>query len=881
MQRPHMSLLSHWSRWLDWHTIRLLIKAAIAPTIALSLYQWTPYALYFGSFGYIIATATIILTPILNRAQFTREIFKCTSVAAISAAVMAFAYFTIIKAREDGPTASAYSSNASALTAVWLVLATFPIGCIVTNPTWTLAGSGALVFSNFGLIYVTEVRTLDAAWKLWRQFTVGIFTGYAISIVVSLVIFPFTARGEYRDAVTKTADSIDEALGHCINVLEKDSDLVTLHCYKVPTNLTSRYADLQKKIGLAREEFAVSAVSSEDLDMTCSAWMKVLVPLIALGEFLESNTDLMPRPNQRTEKATDGGLLMDIMSTAYVNAALAQQKAIRHIKSYSYTRHHEKTNDNTQSVVDDLTNSMADMVESKAKLARAWTELERDQTEPEADRQGLHDVFHISYLMWAASARTLDLVIAAAEIRATQRTRPIRIHWSLVSSYLRWRPWNQSAQHRSKQKDPKHLPPSTRIQRVTSPLQKVPRFFMSEYATIAVRMTCAIMTVSIIGLIEESQAFYLKQHLVWAQYVIGIVMQTSVGQSWRKALFRLLGTILAVLLAFVAWYAGGQTAYGALIWYFIFQVGVMYIPVRYPTRSQLGFVPAFALGIVLGLVLQAKKDRSSHLAQASQQPDTPIYENGGLRLGAICFGLLVGWFWTIFPYPISDKDVFLARLAACLSKLAVLNEATFTLLDARFDQVGVHNQLSPDLEVINKLAGLCSTHYVDCVALIATLRLELHYIKFEMPIGGSFPRKQYKTVIDHIQVIVSRLQLIGLAANNLKEFAESFEPDPDLSRARKELSKLRITAEWATSVFVIMSQSIASAVPLPPHMKTPKNKWANEALEQVQSRSFDPLDNGYLTMVAVRQWSQGIRHRASELLGSVRDVIGELDLFLV
>lgn len=76
-------------------------------------------------------------------------------------------------------------------------------------------------------------------------------------------------------------------------------------------------------------------------------------------------------------------------------------------------------------------------------------------------------------------------------------------------------------------KDPEHLPATNMIERLGNGLRAVNRFFGSRQSFFGIRVACATMTIGIVNFLEPTQAFFVKQRLVWAMIIVSISMTES------------------------------------------------------------------------------------------------------------------------------------------------------------------------------------------------------------------------------------------------------------------------------------------------------------------------------------------------------------------
>jgi len=79
----------------------------------------------------------------------------------------------------------------------------------------------------------------------------------------------------------------------------------------------------------------------------------------------------------------------------------------------------------------------------------------------------------------------------------------------------------------AQKRDPEHLPPTNAWQRAGNAVRAVAKFFSSEESAFGFRCACATLTVGIVAFLEQTQAFFQEQRLVWAMIIISIGMTQS------------------------------------------------------------------------------------------------------------------------------------------------------------------------------------------------------------------------------------------------------------------------------------------------------------------------------------------------------------------
>ena len=101
-------------------------------------------------------------------------------------------------------------------------------------------------------------------------------------------------------------------------------------------------------------------------------------------------------------------------------------------------------------------------------------------------------------------------------------------------------------------KDPEHLPPRNALERFGEYIALIPRSLRSESSKFGFRVVAATMTLGIACFLEETQAFFLAQRLLWSMIMIGISMNRTAGQSVANFVLRIAGTAVAMIGSYVS-----------------------------------------------------------------------------------------------------------------------------------------------------------------------------------------------------------------------------------------------------------------------------------------------------------------------------------------
>ena len=196
-----------------------------------------------------------------------------------------------------------------------------------------------------------------------------------------------------------------------------------------------------------------------------------------------------------------------------------------------------------------------------------------------------------------------------------------------------------------------------------------------------------------------------------------------------------------MVAAYIIWYiVDGHTA-GVLVFLFIFMMMGFYILIKFQRFLIVGIISAVTVLLILGYELQVKK-LGVQLSETNGQPVYPTYELAPYRLATVVVGLFVAWIFTIWPYPVTESSELRKDLGASLYMLAnfmsIVHEIIISRIegtDGDVDTKGTHayNLEKARLAVFGKL-----------LSLVNDMRTNSAFSKFQMALGGQFPREEYE-----------------------------------------------------------------------------------------------------------------------------------------
>lgn len=383
----------------------------------------------------------------------------------------------------------------------------------------------------------------------------------------------------------------------------------------------------------------------------------------------------------------------------------------------------------------------------------------------------------------------------------------------------------------NKRKDPEHLPPANWVEKFGDRVRGFAHFLRSPESVFGFRVACATMCLAIVAFLHDTQRFYVTQRLFWSQIMITISMTTSSGQSVFSFFLRIVGTLAAMVTSFIVYYiVDGKTA-GVLVFFWLVVMWGFYIVLKHPRIIPVGMIFSVTNTLIIGYELQVRK-LGVTLSESNGQPYYPIYLLAPYRLATVCGGLFVAFIWTIFPYPISEHSELRKTLGSTLYLLANYYSVVHETVRVRIQGAEVNMDVKDS--PARKLEKARQTVFSKSMLLLQGLRTHSAFLKYDVPIGGRFPKKTYDKIIGRIQDIFNFMSLISYASQTFSEMnaQQNGESESEwLLDFRSVEHELHMTSKEITTLLSLLSASVANAQPLPPYLRAPEPYALSSKLE--------------------------------------------------
>jgi hypothetical protein len=156
---------------------KLMFKGALAPTIAITLYQADDFASHFTTVGYLIGITSILSLSIQPRAKFLQTMLVNVVFVCFAAACVTLALYCCVEARihsgESGRPSSGgantsglaatgaqtapYNSSAAAVAGIWLMVMIYCMSTVrAAKPQFMIPAISGAIIGNVGMVYAPQ-----------------------------------------------------------------------------------------------------------------------------------------------------------------------------------------------------------------------------------------------------------------------------------------------------------------------------------------------------------------------------------------------------------------------------------------------------------------------------------------------------------------------------------------------------------------------------------------------------------------------------------------------------------------------------------------------------------------------------------------------------
>ena len=429
-------------------------------------------------------------------------------------------------------------------------------------------------------------------------------------------------------------------------------------------------------------------------------------------------------------------------------------------------------------------------------------------------------------------------------------------------------------------KDPEHLPPQNTWEKITNYLRAVPRFFASDASAFGFRAAVATISIGILANIRQTHTFFLKQRLLWAMIMTAISMDSNTGKGLFGFCGRILGTAFAMVSSIVIWYIGYRHPAAIIPIFYIYVMGGFWFLIKNPAFAIIGVISVVTAVLIIGYELQEEK-LGLRLTESNGQTYYNIYILAPYRLGTVCAGLAVAFFWTYFPYPVTTHTTLRKDLGNTLYLLANYYSCVHTTVNMRLKHGANSKRYEADKSSpMYKLSKARMKCFGKLIVLLSKLREHSSFTKWEPTFGGRFPREKYDELINSLQHMFNYISLIAYSSKAFAGEGESEHESEWLRDFRSFTGDLQLTSHEMTSILCLVSASVTNAQPLPPYLRVPKPFALAERMESVDPGILSVRHMSepcYAAFAVLEVASSLIVEEVGFSVRKVQELVGEVD----
>ncbi|KAH8152686.1 uncharacterized protein LAJ45_03527 [Morchella importuna] len=874
---------------LDAGTLMMMAKGALPPTIFTAMYQNSTIAATYGTMGYLVTIVASLSMCILPRAKLVQLTIQNSIAVCLGSATALFGLWTATIARSHNPSSptSAFNGSAAAVSAAWLFANIWLVNVFRAKfPALSIPVILYTIFISVVFTYgplLTMPRAISIVVLLLKAF----MTGFALSLVVGLVVIPVNCRMVWWRGVGGYLEGCKKLLKEQKTFMQQYEDISSYDTHKPSTDKSAPpplsvaqkthsdlFAKLTIDLPMAKRETAIGHYTTRDLRATHKHLQATVLPLQGMTAIL----DIFDRGVAHAAANEDGEChgkeqfseVMRVLREPYGVIGGLCEEAVEHtmiLLELGGRKQDKKATDVEEGAVkvagqigfcdvlqervETFYATRTDEIKShfKAKVPVDVGDMTRKaQTMLDDDAKSmLYLVLFMEHLLRSASESLLSLARFA---EATKASGILDRRRFVYPSLRRVKKWLLSADGGGDDV-------------VDSIFRR-----RAGYRGVA----CATMVVAAPGFFESSYVFFNEKRLMWAMIMVAIGMSPTSGASLVGFIGRIVGTVMAVIFAFVNWYiVDGNTA-GVIVLLWFFVAIQFYFIIKIPQTIQSVFTAMITQIMIIGYELQVRVV-GIPASEASGQPVLGINDLGWYRLLVTLAGIGVAFFFTVFPYPTSTRSRIRSDVAAELYLLAQSYSNTISLVRMRIDgTAGDETDRYSHGAVFEKRRAKLMT---SSIIALDSLRRNSAMTVFEPSLRGAWPKAHYDHLIDVCASISTYLSIIAFASRSFSHSSQAWVRD--LSAL---LKTMETRSPQVTGLLCLLSTSLAGGRPLPPAVVVPGPYGLSKALEERDAEILGIErcgEEGYIAFAVLQVAVSILVADLGRLVGGVEGLVGSVE----
>ncbi|KAE8382518.1 hypothetical protein BDV26DRAFT_299438 [Aspergillus bertholletiae] len=398
-------------------------------------------------------------------------------------------------------------------------------------------------------------------------------------------------------------------------------------------------------------------------------------------------------------------------------------------------------------------------------------------------------------------------------------------------------------------KDLERVPSTTLWERLVSNIERSYRFFGSEESQLGFRAACATMSIGIVAFLQSGQEFFIKQRLLWASITVAVAFTPSSGSATRGLIWRIVGTVVAMVLSIVNYYI-------------------------FPRYLIAGLLALVTHVLIIGYELQVRKI-GHKAAETNGQPVYPIYQLAPYRLLTVIGGCFSAFIWTIFPSVVTDAYRIRTKLGLAFELLGHYYTCSQAVWDIDLTALAGYDSLPPISQQRAELVKMRVKLFSQILVLLEEVKLHLNDSSWDLQLGAKFPKQKYAQIAYHIQSIVSHIGLIGTTGDLLSEASKEDSRSASNHDWRDHVVQTLLSrrSDEVVCVFSMLAASLSGGKPLPP-CSTPRMYITPPEADKLLGLDH-VAETEFVVYAASSVFSELWRKELQVVIEDVRDLTGE------
>jgi hypothetical protein len=436
------------------------------------------------------------------------------------------------------------------------------------------------------------------------------------------LIFPLTTRtilfkqqGAYIAALksvltlqTQYFRSLDAATPSTVShQIVDNASLEVAALKKAARSLKAQYNALTGDLLFAKREIAFGKLDAHDLTELTRLFHAIMVPVIGITTVIELLDNLTHQWSQKlyedldregkVKEEKDWDLVMVVLHEPFATLAEAMGQGLHHagvrLELIPISKPPQADTEATGDMITPGSGKFAEYLGQKVQdfhnrrrsVFTEWKSNEGksgDQRPPDSsadqkEQEQMYVVLYAEELIYDTAQAIHDLVLFAERKVGDGTMTGSRLIYPDYHHMVDWfnSIWSKNTEVNiesaaeeermdctyTSEKDPEHLPAANVWETYSDYLRAVPRLLRSPESAFGFRVACATLSAGIMAFLRQTWEFYFDQRLIWAMIAIIVGWHMGSGQSVFTLGGRVVGTLLAVVISFAAWYiVDGHTA---------------------------------------------------------------------------------------------------------------------------------------------------------------------------------------------------------------------------------------------------------------------------------------------------------------------------------